>query len=113
MKIINNSKHTILADDVVVADTVFKRIKGLLGRETLKEKEALIIRPGNSIHTFFMRFPIDVLFVGKNNRIIAAISSLKPFRLTNIYFGAKLVIELPAGTIPSSYTQPGDILLFS
>lgn len=111
MRIINKTKNTILAEDVVVASTPFKRIKGLLGEKELKKNQALLIRPCNSIHTFFMRFPIDVLFVDKENRVIKAISYLEPFRLTYIYFNASFAIELPAGTIQPNFTQEGDTLL--
>ena len=111
MKIINKTKNTVLAQEAIVADTVFKRIKGLLGRKDFMQGEALIIRPCNSIHTFFMRFPIDVLFVNKHNQIIKANSTLKPWRLTYIYLNAAFVIELPAGILESTFTQEKDILV--
>jgi len=110
MKIVNRSKQSILADNISCADTSFKRLKGLLGRKSLNKGEALIITPSNSIHTFFMRFPIDVLFVDNNNRVIKVISSLKPYRLSPICWQGKFVIELPVGTIQASSTQEGDTL---
>lgn len=110
MQILNQTQNTILAEKVIIADTPFKRIKGLLGKKDFKPGEALIIKPCNSIHTLFMRFPIDVLFVDKNNRVIKAISSLKPFCLTYIYLAASFAIELPSGTILASHTQLGDHL---
>ena len=102
MKIINLAKNTVLANNVVIADTPVKRIKGLLGRREFKSGEALILRPCNSIHTLFMRFAIDVLFIDKYNKVIKTIHNLKPYRLTGIYFGASAVIELPVGTLESS-----------
>jgi len=113
MKIINKSKGSVLADTIVVAETPLKRMKGLLGRDIFNKGEALIIKPSNSIHTFFMRFPIDLLFVDRNNRIVKAVSSLKPYRLIPICWHGKYVIELPAGTILASSTQPGDSLQIS
>jgi len=110
MKIINKTKNTVLAKNAIVADTVFKRIKGLLGRKDFIEGEALIIKPCNSIHTFFMRFPIDVLFVDKHNQVIKLISSLIPARLTYIYFNSAFVIELPTGTAQSTFTSKGDTI---
>lgn len=110
MKIINLSKNTVLAEDAAVADTFLSRIKGLLGRKNLQAGEALVIRPCNSIHTLFMQFPIDVLFVDKSCRIIKAAASLKPYRLTAIYFLARFVIELPAGIIQSTSAQEGDLI---
>lgn len=96
--------------DAIVASTPFKRMKGLLGRKSLGEKEALIIKPCNSIHTFFMRFPIDVLFVDKDNKVIKAISNIKPFRISGVYFGAAFVVELSAGTIKRTHTAESDFL---
>ncbi len=111
MRIINKIKGTVLAEDVIIANTIFKRAKGLLGKKEFKKGQALILKPSNSIHTFFMNFPIDVLFVDKDNRVLKALSSVKPFRLTSIYFQASFVIELPSGTIQSTLTCKGDTLL--
>lgn len=110
MQITNTIKNTTLADTVIVAATFLKRTKGLLGREEFRNGESLVIRPCNSIHTFFMKFAIDVLFVDKNSRIVKAVSRLEPFRITPIYFSAHFVVELPAGTIEFSHTQAGDTI---
>jgi uncharacterized membrane protein (UPF0127 family) len=111
MRIINKSKNTNLADKVALADNPVSRSRGLLGRKSLLQGEALVIKPCSSIHTFFMRFPIDVIFVDRNNQIIKAISGLKPWRLTGIYFNAGYVVELPEGAIQSSLTSKGDTLI--
>lgn len=110
MKIINKTKNTILADNVIVADTVFKRMKGLLGEKEFNPGQALILKPCDSVHTFFMNFPIDVLFVDRKNRAIKVLLYFKPFRISKIYFRASFAIELPAGTIQSSHTSEGNIL---
>jgi uncharacterized membrane protein (UPF0127 family) len=108
MQIKNKTKNTILAEDAAVAESFFLRLKGLLGKEKLGLGQALVIRPGNSIHTFFMRFTIDVLFVDKNSRVVKAISNLKPARLTPVYFAATYVVELPEGAISATATAEGD-----
>lgn len=110
MKILNRSKNTLLAQDARVAGSFFSRMFGLLGKKELKLGEALVIKPCNSIHTFFMRFAIDVLFVDKNLRVIKLITRLKPFRASAIYPQADLVIELPAGNINSTRTAVSDQL---
>jgi hypothetical protein len=110
MKIINKTKNTTLSDKVIIAQTPLARLKGLLGKKEFKNGEALIIKPCNSIHTFFMRFAIDVLFVGKDNRVIKAFHRLVPFRLTPVYFNSRLVIELPVGTLETTSTKEGDTL---
>jgi len=101
-----------LAENASLAQTTLARMKGLLGKKELLRGEALILKPCNSIHMFFMRFSIDVVFVDKNNKVIRAISTIKPFQISNIYWRSVLAIELPAGTIQSSPTSPGDTLVF-
>ncbi len=93
-----------------MADSPFARMIGLLGKDGLTPGEALILKPSNSIHTFFMRFPIDVLFVDKGSRVIKAISAIRPFRLTRIYYHAYFTVELAAGVIRATATRQGDII---
>lgn len=108
VKIINQSKGTILADKAEIADTPFKRIKGLLGRKGLNQGEGMVIIPCNSIHTFFMRFSIDVIFLGNDNRVVALAESLPPARLFGSLLEGKLVIELPSGTLSRTKTTLKD-----
>ena len=94
-----------------MAASLLGRMKGLLGRRELKSGEAMVLSPCNSIHTFFMQFPIDVLFLDKNRRIIRIIPSLKPFRLSGLYFNAASAVELPAGAAKDK-ASIGDLLSF-
>lgn len=61
--------------------------------------DGLLLEPGNSIHNFFVRFPIDVLFLSKDMKIVKIIKCFKPWRISGIYFKARKVLELPNGTI--------------
>ncbi len=99
-----------MAEDLVFANTPIKRIKGLLGNKSLLDGQALIIKPCNCIHTLFMRFSIDVLFVDKNNKIVKALGQLAPFRFSKLYWKSKTVVELPCGKLNSTQTQDGDAL---
>ena len=110
MQIINKTRNTLIADNAVMAASLFSRMKGLLGKHSLNKGEALILNPCNSIHTFFMRFTIDALFVDKEGRIIQACENIKPYRITPIYLRSSFVIELPVGTIGSSSTSKSDKL---
>lgn len=110
MIIINKTKNVTLAKEAVLANTLFTRLKGLLGRKSLSPDQALILDPCNSIHTFFMRFSIDVLFVNKQNKVVKTILEIKPFRLSSVYFNAHFAIELPSGAIQQTSTQEGDLL---
>jgi uncharacterized membrane protein (UPF0127 family) len=106
--IINKTNNKIIANTVYLADTPFKRMKGLLGRSNLKALEAMVIKPCNSIHTFFMRFAIDVLFVNKEDKVVKCIANMPVFRLSPIYLSSRFVVELPAGTIQATNTIEGD-----
>lgn len=108
MKIINLSNNAVLADKAKVAATFWTRLVGLLNRNSLEKGEALVLKPANSIHTFFMRFPIDVLFLDKNGKIIGLFSVFRPFRISPVYFGASVAIELPAGTCQLTQTKLAD-----
>ncbi len=108
MKIINRSRNAVLADKARIADTFASRLVGLLNCSGLGPGEALIISPSNSIHSFFMRFTFDALFLGRDKRVIAMIPGFKPFRVSRIYFDAIATIELPAGAIQTSKTQIKD-----
>src|SRR5207253_2310168 len=81
LKLVNETRGAVLAERAEVAERAWARIKGLLGREALGAGEALVIRPCTSIHTFFMRFPIDVLFLDAGGSVLRAIGAMRPFRL--------------------------------
>lgn len=108
MRIINKTKNTVLAENVFLAVTLLARMKGLLGRKELKEAGALLLKPCSSIHTFFMGFPIDVIFVDSQNKIIGLKNSLPPWRLSRIYWRGKFAVELPSGVLLKSLTVEGD-----
>ena len=111
MKIINQTRSIVVADDAIVANTLLSRVRGLLGKKGLNKGQALILKPSNSIHTCIMRFPIDVLFVDKDNQVIGTVHSLAPFRLTRVYLKAKFTVELSAGAIGKTATHIGDKLI--
>jgi uncharacterized protein len=102
-----------IACNIQVAESLVSRMVGLLGRSRLNHGEGLLIKPCNGIHTFFMRFPIDVLFLDQNNRILRQYHSLPPNRFTSICREAKSVLELPAGTIDMARLEQGDHLKFT
>jgi uncharacterized protein len=79
-----------------IADNFFSRMRGLLGRRQLPDDECLLIRPAGSIHTFFMRFPIDALFLDQELRVLAVSNDLKPWRVAR-QRGAHVVVEMAAG----------------
>lgn len=109
---VNVTRNAVLGARVSIADTPSSRMKGLLGHTSLAPGEGLLIDPCNSIHTFFMKFTIDVIFLGRDGKVVRALHSVPPWRLTRMYFRANRVLELPAGTLKSTGTQAGDMLRF-
>lgn len=81
------------------ADTFASRLKGLMFRKKPLVQEGLWIIPCNSIHMFFMHFPIDAVFLDKQERIVHLVKDLQPWRFVSPIKGAHSVVELPAGTI--------------
>jgi len=88
--------------DCQVADTFWKRFRGLMGKPPPPNGEGLLIQPCNSIHMFFMRFPIDVVFMDREFRVVKLIRGLSPNKVVGTVAGAWQVLELEAGKLPES-----------
>lgn len=107
----NVTRGTTVASDVRVARSFFSRGRGLMFASGLSADSGLLIDPCSSIHMFFMRFALDVLYVDRDDRIVRAQRAIKPWRIGPIHTrGAKYVIELPVGTIDRSSSVVGDQL---
>jgi uncharacterized protein len=111
-KVINRMTDNIVASDVMIASTYWQRMKGLLGRAAMAENEGLYIPRCRSIHTFFMKFPIDIVFMDKAGKVKKVVNGLKPFRFASGSLGSFGVLELPGNTIQSKACRPGDQLVF-
>jgi hypothetical protein len=101
---------TAVADHVEVADNVFSRFAGLMFRRGLPAGHGLALRPCSSVHMFFMRFPLDVLFVDADGRVLRVLESIRPWRASSFVRGAKAAIELPAGTASRTGVVPGVVV---
>lgn len=110
MKVINQTKSVILAHNVIIADSFLTRLKGLLGKPCLPDGWCLVLKPCRSVHTMFMRFDIDIIFVDSHNTVVSAINNMSPFRFSSYVRDSYLTIEFPAGTIKSTCTTPGDMI---
>ena len=95
-----------------VASSIWSRFWGLMWRRSLPQGEALIIDPCNSVHTLFMRFPIDVTFVDKDRRIVKIAEGVKPFRAA-VGRGSRWVIEMPSGAAGRAGLVVGDLLVLT
>jgi uncharacterized membrane protein (UPF0127 family) len=112
LKVLNLTRQAVLADCVEVADHGATRRKGLLGRSGLAAGEGLWIVPCESVHTFGMKFPIDLVYLDRNKKVKKVRSGVPPWRLSAC-LSAHSVIELASGTIHTTQTRPGDTLEFS
>jgi uncharacterized membrane protein (UPF0127 family) len=106
----NRSKGTVLATHDRWATEAADRMRGLLDRDGLDDGEALVLSPCNSVHMFGMTFPLDVVFVARDRRVVRVVENLKPWRFTRIHFCARHTIELPVGAVRASRTEAGDVL---
>ena len=109
MVLVNARNDVTIASDVNLALTRAERRKGLLGRDSLDPSAALVISPCSSIHTMFMRFPIDVIFVTRDGRVVKVCPHVTPWRLV-AGWGAYATVELPIGAIDRSAVKAGDRL---
>ena len=112
-RVTNQTRNTLLGDKVALADGFFTRFKGLMGVTQLPVGEGLHIVPCTSIHTFFMRIPIDVLFLDKELNVVDLRAAMPAWRMSRYYPSARSVLELPAGTAEAAQTRPGDRLVFA
>jgi uncharacterized membrane protein (UPF0127 family) len=113
MHAVNITRNKTLANPLVVADTFLSSLLGLLGKRSLPTGQGLWILPCQSIHTMWMRFPIDVIFLDKDRVVVHFIENMKPFRVSKHVPKAKSVLELPTNTINSTQTLLGDQVEFS
>ncbi len=112
-RVMNVTRNSLLGDDVRSAATFRARFKGLMGVTGLPMGQGLHLEPCTSVHTFFMKIAIDVLFLDAQRRVIDVSHALQPWRLSRVYFGARSVLELPVGVAVGSQTEPGDQLEFT
>ncbi|HWI64000.1 MAG TPA: DUF192 domain-containing protein [Symbiobacteriaceae bacterium] len=104
----NETRGQVLGYKVSGASTFRLRLLGLMFRSTLPQGEGLLIRPCRQVHTHFMRFPIDVIFLDDDNRVVRVIPAMAPWKFSPSVSGAVSVLELPAGA--AGATAPGDLL---
>ena len=106
----NKTKATIIGNRITLAETSLSRLLGLAGRKTLDAGCGLLIRPSSGIHTFGMRFAIDVVALNKRLQVVKVWERLPPFRITSLSFRVHSVLELPAGEISRRGIAVGDKL---
>lgn len=111
VKALNQTRGTLVAEHVERADTMVRRMRGLMFRTALPEGYGLLLKPCKQIHTHFMRFAIDVIFLDRHGRVVAIQAGMAPFRIGSLVKAADSALEVPAGTAARTGTIPGDLLV--
>jgi len=108
----NRTRGTVVGQSIRVAETGLQRIVGLLGERELLRGDGLLIVPSQGVHTWGMRFPIDIAVLDDDWTVIATRRVMRPFRMTRMFWKAAAVLELPAGALESTSTSVGDMIEF-
>lgn len=90
----------VVSNEVYLANTFVDRLVGLMFKPAEKAI-TLLIKPTQSIHTCFMRFNLDVVFLNQDKKVIKIIKNMKPWRMTGFYYKASMALEIPAGKLPT------------
>lgn len=109
MKVINR-EGKLLIPSCIVANTAWSRMVGLLLHKSLGQGQGLWLEPGNSIHSFFMRFAIDAVFIDKKGKVLRIYENFKPWRLSWIHWQARSVLELATGEAARLGIRQGEVL---
>jgi uncharacterized protein len=110
-QVIRNTRNgRVIADDLISAFDSKSRNVGLLNHGSFPQGAAMLIAPTNAVHTFFMRFPIDIAFINREGTVVKVCGSVRPWRIATA-LRAYGVIELPAGTLAAAETVAGDVLV--
>ena len=108
----NADKGTTVATRAKMASSIVARFNGLMMKKGVEDGGGLLLTPSASIHSFFMRFRFDALFLDREGRVTKVVPAMKPWRIAFGGKGAKDVLELPAGVAEQTNTSAGDQLAF-
>ena len=112
-RLLRKRDGVVLADFVTVANRFWSRCVGLLGRRSLEPRHGLLITPCAGVHTFGMRFPLDLVFLSRSWEVVRVVRNLPPNRMARGGRGAYCVLEMGAGNLPADTPAPGDIVTLS
>ncbi len=109
-KVINTTKNTVVVEKLELANTNWQRFKGLMGRKGIKAGGGLWLEPCADVHSLFMRFKFDAVFLDKDGIVLHLKENMKPWRISKYVFKGRVVLELPAGEIANKKIEIGDEL---
>jgi uncharacterized protein len=108
----NVTENSVIADNIIVANSFFKRLRGLMFTKELSPGSGLLILPCSGIHTFNMNYTIDVLYLDINNKILAIDENMAPGKIGEVRKGAVAVVELKGGKVKETLTKIGQAIEF-
>ena len=108
----NATRGMVLAERVAIAESLLARTRGLLGTRTLPRSEALLLRPCRQVHSFFMKYALDLVFVDRSGRVLLTRENFRTNRISPLVMRAAAVLELAAGSLADTPTEAGDVLSF-
>lgn len=109
---VEDKDKNIYAEKIKFACSFLERGIGLMFKPGLGDFGGMLLKPCNSVHTCFMKFSLDIVFLDKNLKVVSVIEQMKPWRFSRMYFRANQVLELKGGTIKGRL-KPGDQLRFN
>ncbi|MBT3392940.1 MAG: DUF192 domain-containing protein [Elusimicrobiaceae bacterium] len=109
MKCFSKTKNILVSENIKIAQTYFSRMKGLLRKTSLPQGEGLYITKCKQVHTFFMKFAIDVVFIDEKGKVLKIVYNMKPWRISPFIFSAFATYEFNAGFVKGKISE-GDIL---
>lgn len=112
LRLVDHETGVVVAQQVRLALSALQRLRGLLGGPPLAPGEALLLRPCNGVHTMFMRYAIDVLFIDAACRVVALRPRMRPWRSSGFVRHAAATVELPAGTLAARGVRVGQQVVF-
>ena len=110
LRVVNVTKKTCLGTKIGIADSPRLRMVGLLGTTSLGPGCGLLIFPTQAVHTFGMKYPLDLVFLDTKKRVVGLRRSVRPYRFSPVFWKAECVLELPASTIELTKTEKGDFV---
>ncbi len=110
VRVENPARGTVLGSSIMLAESSWNRLRGMLGRAAPSAGEGLLLAPCRGVHMYGMRYPLDVLFLDQEGGVVAVYPALPPGTRTPLVRGAAFALELPVGTVEASGTSVGDSL---
>jgi uncharacterized protein len=110
IRVVNQTRGTLLGSRVRMADDMPSRVRGFLFRPPPGAGEGILLSPCTAVHMFGVRFPLDVVFISEQGQVVAVYPDLGPWRRSRMHGSALHALELPAGTLRASETAVGDVL---